>query len=264
MIRKVSLVLCVVFMQLACAQEKEIVVIIPSYNNEAWYEKNLDSVVAQQYSNWRAIYINDCSNDNTGDVVAHYINNKHMADKITLINNVERKGALYNIYTAIEQCPDNAVIITLDGDDWFAHDGVLARVNQEYSTTDAWLTYGAYQEYPGGGIGGGRQVPEEIINNNAIRRAPWYTTHLRTFYAWLFKRINKEDLMYDGKFFEVTWDQAFMFPMVEMAAQHAHHIPEVLYIYNQATPLNDFKVRLRLQLQMEKVIRSKERYSPIE
>jgi len=31
------------------------------------------------------------------------------------------------------------------------------------------------------------------------------------------KKIAKEDLMYEGKFFEMAWDLAFMFPMLEMA-----------------------------------------------
>ena len=226
----ICMLLGLMFTHTAQAHDKEIIIIIPSYNNSAWYTRNLDSVMCQQYDNWRAVYINDCSSDATGELVAQYIHDKQLEDKILLINNEERKGALCNIYQAIMQCPDHAVIITLDGDDWFAHDRVLARVNQEYSTTDAWLTYGAYQEYPQNRIGGGRRVPESVIESNSIRDAEWYTTHLRTFYAWLFKKIRKEDLMYDGRFFEVTWDQAFMFPMVEMAATHAHHIPEVLYI----------------------------------
>ena len=247
------------------ADNKDIRIIIPSYNNKDWYQKNLDSVVSQKYDNWHAIYINDCSSDQTGVLVAQYIVDNNVSDKITLINNTQRQGALYNLYYAIMQCPDNAIILTLDGDDWLAHDGVLARVDHEYSTADAWLTYGAFQGYPDSTfLGGHKRVPAHIIKNNSIRRVEWYTTHLRTFYAWLFKRIKKEDLMYDDKFFEVTWDQAFMFPMVEMAATHARHIPEVLYVYNMATPLNDFKVRLRQQLAMEKVIRSKERYKPIE
>jgi len=42
--------------------EKSMVVIIPSYNNESYCEKNLTSVFSQQYENYRVIYIDDCSN----------------------------------------------------------------------------------------------------------------------------------------------------------------------------------------------------------
>src|SRR5438046_1146031 len=81
--------------------EREIVIIIPSYNNENWYERNLDSVVNQRYHNYSIIYINDCSTDDTGLLVAQYIKDKKLEHRVTLINNTERKGALANFYYAI-------------------------------------------------------------------------------------------------------------------------------------------------------------------
>src|SRR5437868_2077214 len=41
--------------------QKPIVVIIPSYNNVQWCVKNIESVLTQNYSNYRVIYIDDCS-----------------------------------------------------------------------------------------------------------------------------------------------------------------------------------------------------------
>ena len=48
------------------------VFIIPSYNNEKYYKKNLDSVINQTYKNWRIIYIDDASTDNTFELVKKY------------------------------------------------------------------------------------------------------------------------------------------------------------------------------------------------
>ena len=50
---------------LANCVEKPIVVVIPSYNNERWVENNLTSVFKQNYQNYRVIYVDDCSTDNT-------------------------------------------------------------------------------------------------------------------------------------------------------------------------------------------------------
>ena len=41
------------------AEEKPMVVVIPSYNNIKWYKKNLDSVLNQKYQNFRVILIDD-------------------------------------------------------------------------------------------------------------------------------------------------------------------------------------------------------------
>jgi glycosyltransferase involved in cell wall biosynthesis len=243
--------------------EKEIVIIIPSFNNIQWYQQNLDSVIEQHYSNWSAIYIDDCSPDGTGEVVKSYIHEKNMENKITLIPNEHRMGALCNIFNSISKCHDEAIIVTLDGDDWFAHNKVLERINKEYSDPDVWMTYGSYMVYPDKTVGAWQQIPDSIIRANGFRQAKWVSSHLRTFYAKLFKLIKKEDLLHENQFFKVTWDMAFMFPMLEMAGTHSRHISEILYVYNQSNPINDFKINLPLVLSMDKLIRSKSKYSPL-
>ena len=49
--------------------EKPFVVVIASYNNIKWYKKNLDALIMQNknYSNWRAIYVDDCSTEYGSD-----------------------------------------------------------------------------------------------------------------------------------------------------------------------------------------------------
>ena len=89
-------------------------------------------------------------------------------------------------------------------------------------------------------------------------------SHLRTFYAGLFKKISQEDLLHDGAFYSMTWDMAIMLPMVEMASEgHVHFIPDVLYIYNHANPLSDHCVDAALQSRLCRIIRAKKKYEPL-
>jgi glycosyltransferase involved in cell wall biosynthesis len=247
----------------AFVKNRHLVVIIPSYNNIRWYQRNLDSLRMQEYGDWHAIYINDCSTDGTGAAVAAYIKDHHMEHTITLINNTERRGALANLYDAIHSCDDRHVIVTLDGDDWLYNNQALAHVNQMYADPDVWMTYGMYQEYPGGGICAWREIPAQVIANNAFRQAEWYSSHLRTFYAWLFKKIKKEDLLYQGAFYAKTWDLAFMFPMLEMAGTHSRKSDKVLYVYNHDNPINDWKEDLPYMMMLDKHIRQQSKYEPI-
>lgn len=242
--------------------EKPIVVVIPSYNNKDWYQRNLDSVFMQNYTNFRIIYIDDTSPDGTGELVHNYILEKGKQDLVTLIRNTQRVGALSNLYKGIWMCDPEEIVATLDGDDWLYHENVLARLNNAYADPDVWMTYGKYIHYPGGNVGG-EALPREVIANNTYRRSEWVTTHLRTFYAGLFQRINREDLIYDGRFFPMTWDLAMMFPMLEMAGTHSRLMPEVLYVYNYANPINDAKVNFQLQQHLEGVIRNMPKYSPL-
>ena len=73
------------------AEEKPIVVIIPSYNNQQWYKHNLDSLFCQVYNNYRVIYINDCSSDSTGKLVHDYIQQSGMSDRCVFIDNNVRR-----------------------------------------------------------------------------------------------------------------------------------------------------------------------------
>lgn len=248
-----------------CAHDTFFVVVIPSYNNINWYKRNLDSLFAQDnhYSNWCAIYINDCSCDGTGLAVEQYVQEHNFGHKVMIMNNEQNHGALANLYSAIHQCPDDAVIITLDGDDWFYDEYVLKYLNEVYQDPNVWMTYGQYEEYPTRHCGICQPMPTWVIEQNAFRNHTWVSSHVRTFYAWLFKSIKKEDLQFEGRFFPMTWDLAIMFPMLEMAATHMRYIERKLYVYNIDNPINDFKKDLNLVMKIHHHIRKKEKYQPL-
>ena len=104
---------------------KPMVIVIPSYNNRQWYRQNLASVCAQAYDNFRAIYVDDGSSDQTGALVARFIEDHAVGHRIQLIRNTVRVGALENLYRSIHACDDQEIVILLDGDDWLAHPRVL-------------------------------------------------------------------------------------------------------------------------------------------
>ena len=240
---------------------KKITVIIPSYNNRQWYERNLSSVVDQDYRNFRIIYVDDCSSDRTGELVEQFIADHNSGNLIQLIRNPVRVGALQNLYNTILGCDDDEIVIVLDGDDWFAHNGVLKKINEVYVSSDCWMTYGQYRSWPDNIIGCSKEIPSDVIEANNFREVEWCSDHLRSFYVWLFKSIKMEDLISPyGTFYQMTGDQAIMFPMLEMSGHRAKFISEVLYIYNVANPINDCKVDRQLQRRLEMIIRMQKRY----
>jgi hypothetical protein len=86
-------------------------------------------------------------------------------------------------------------------------------------------------------------------------------SHLRTFKSHLWYSIKDEDLRdMNGNYYDVTWDLARMFPMIEMAQERSCFIPYVLYCYNRNNPLSDDKIYRERQLRFESEIRSKKQY----
>lgn len=245
-------------------KEKPFVIVIPSYNNKEWCTRNLESVFSQEYSNFRLIYIDDASSDSTYDLVKEYTEKSGQIERVTLIHNKTRLGALANYYHAIWSCDPREIIVELDGDDWLANSQVLATLNKAYQNPDVWVTYGQFIVYPEGGIGWVSEVPQNIVSRNAFREYRWLTTHLRTYYAALFQKIEKQDFLLDGEFFSMAGDLARMFPIIEMAGRHSHCISDILYVYNIATSINDHVKDPVKQERIGVIIRGKKRYHPID
>jgi glycosyltransferase involved in cell wall biosynthesis len=241
--------------------DRKFVIVIPSYNNSKWCIKNIESVINQSYNNYRIIFTDDCSNDGTFEIVAARAMASPKADRITLVKNTTRLGALANLYNMIHSCDDDEIILTLDGDDWLPDDQVLNKLFKHYSDENIWMTYGQYQNFPDGQRGVADSYPTNVIDTNSFRSYKWGASHLRTFYTWLFKRIKKEDLYHNGKFLEMTWDLGIMFPMLEMSGHHSKYLSETLYIYNMTNPINDHKVNRNLQQQLDHAIRKRPKYS---
>jgi glycosyltransferase involved in cell wall biosynthesis len=244
--------------------EKPMVIIIPSYNNKNWYQNNLTSVLGQDYSNYRVMYIDDCSTDGMSELVQEFIKQNDINHCVTYIRNKENHGCLYNVYYAIMSCDDNVIIVKVDGDDWLPHNQVLRKINEVYQDNNVWLTHGSLVLYPMGGNSEFHAYDSEIIKNCRYRSVQWEASHLHTFYAWLFKNIIKEDLMYDETFFSTTEDLARMFPMLEMADGRIAFIKDVLYVYNMANMISDFRIKSDLQGKCELEIRSRKRYARLE
>ena len=251
------------------ALQKSFVIVIRSYNNADWYEKNLRSVFEQKYDNYRVIYIDDASKDHTSDLVKSYIAKMGKEEKVSLIRNENNLGASANLYFAAHSCSDGEIIVLLDGDDWLAHDEVLKKLNEVYADPNVWMTYGSYVTYPAYERGVyARELPEKVVQKNQIRKFVknelWPLSALATFYAELYKEIRLRDCLFEGRFFDAAADVAFMVPLAEMAGRRAKYLDEVLYIYNRATALNDDKLKAKRQFLCSRHVVAQKPYKPLE
>lgn len=248
------------------APSPQFAIVIPSYNNARYFEKNLASVASQLNRSFHVYYIDDASTDGTADLVQKYIATSSIQNQSTLIRNKTRKGSLQNQYELIHTLDPHTVVVCLDGDDWFPHERVLDVLAKAYSNPEVWLTYGSFETEPPGLLKEFRCHPidPQLASAPTFRVKVWFLPHLRTFYAKLFHLIQETDLKRDGTFLPMAGDLAYMFPMLEMASKgHFLFIDEVLYIYNLETPLNDYAVNREMQTEHAWAIRVKIPYKPL-
>jgi len=239
-------------------------VIIPAFNCEKWAEWNLSSVLNQDYDkrSYNVVYVDDCSTDNTSDVVCKFIDSNDI--NISYVRNEKNEKALYNLHKHIHQAKQGSIIVTLDGDDAFAGSEVLSKLNELYQDEDCWMTVGSYMQNDNYSVVSPR-VSEGYWEQN-IRKIPWSFSHLRTFRKELFCKIDKKDLLdVDGEFYKCTFDRAMMYPMVEMSGKdRVRLVNEVLYIYNRLNPISVDRVHRYDQLRIEQQISNKKPYEKLE
>ena len=251
-------------------EQKPFVIIIPSYNNAVWVERNVRSVLEQKYDNFRVVYVDDASTDRTYEAVLEEIGKSSQGFRVRVVRNENNRGATENFYRTIHLCSPEEIVLMLDGDDWLASELVLQQLNEVYADPDVWMSCGNYLEYPSYSYTIGKysgEIPREVIEKNALRKylkTVFPLSHLKTFYASLFHQIRQEDLLFEGKFFDAAYDQAIMIPMAEMAGFHYRHIKDVLYIYNRMNPLNDDKVRGERQRRCSAEVKLRSAYQPLQ
>lgn len=54
-------------------------VIVPNYNHATYLPQRIDSILSQSYQNFEIIILDDCSTDNSRDVIEKYRNDKHIS-----------------------------------------------------------------------------------------------------------------------------------------------------------------------------------------
>lgn len=211
--------------------------VVPSFNNEKNYTRNLDSIFKQNYDFFRIIYIDDVSTDNTYDLVETYIKKNNLLNKTRLLKQYcnQKQGA--SRFICYQASYDDEILVMLDGDDWLYDHNVLTTLNETYKKNNLLASYGSFYVYENGKISsslkGKKKFPEDEIKNKTYRKYDWISQHLRTGYAKLFKNIKINDLLHDDKFYEISTDLAEMFPVLEMADKLHMNIQKPLYVYNK-------------------------------
>ena len=87
-------------------------IIMPSYNTERYIEETIQSVLAQSYKYWELIIVDDCSNDNTDDVVSQYLAD----ERIHYMKNDINSGAAVSRNRALREARGRWIAF-LDSDD---------------------------------------------------------------------------------------------------------------------------------------------------
>ncbi|SEA81465.1 Glycosyl transferase family 2 [Oribacterium sp. KHPX15] len=87
-------------------------IIMPSYNTAKFIRESIESVICQTYSDWELLIVDDCSTDDTDDVVSTFLCDK----RIKYIKNEKNLGAALSRNRALQEAKGRWIAF-LDSDD---------------------------------------------------------------------------------------------------------------------------------------------------
>jgi glycosyltransferase involved in cell wall biosynthesis len=99
-------------------------IIMPSYNTSKFIVQTIESVQAQTYSNWELLIVDDCSTDNTDDIVKPFLSDH----RIHYMKNEKNSGAAVSRNRALREA-NGRWIAFLDSDDLWKPDKLDKQIN---------------------------------------------------------------------------------------------------------------------------------------
>jgi len=140
----------------------KISLITVTYNAESTISRCIESVIAQNYPNLEYIIIDGGSSDNTLQIISRY------KDNINILITEPDHGIYDAMNKGIRMASGN-VTGTLNADDFFASNNILANVAATFANTDADIVYGNL----------------DYINYDETIRRKWRTkAYKRGLYNW--------------------------------------------------------------------------------
>ncbi len=237
-------------------------VLIRSWNAFDCFDRCIDSVLSQTYTHYQIIFVDDAS-DYTIEQKNH-IRKKLRGHKV--IFNSVRLYALRSAYEALGAyaAKDDAVVFSLDGDDWLADSKVLEYHNEIYKKNRFDATYGDCLLYKNGFLNPqpasqllpftNTYYPAHIQKSRAFRKYPFLPLHPLTWRVSAFKKIPKKNFMHRGKWFKYWQDLAIFLSLLEDKKNTVAVLTKPSTVYNMSHPTNtnaSYKLYERIQEELD-------------
>lgn len=150
-------------------------IIVPVYNAENYILETMDSVLAQTYSDWELLLVDDCSSDRSAEVIAQYAE-KEKESRIRLIRQTSNQGAACARNRGLMEA-QGRYIAYLDADDFWMPEK-LEHELEFMRKKDAAFVFTGYEfaDENGAGLGKVVRVPETLSYRQALSNTTIFTT----------------------------------------------------------------------------------------
>ena len=115
-------------------------VIVPNYNHASYLKQRIDSILYQTYQDFELILLDDCSSDNSRDIIESYRGNPHISH---IIYNESNSGSAFRQWDKGIALAKGEWVWIAESDDWAAPTFLERIVTEATKVPDCVLAYTA-------------------------------------------------------------------------------------------------------------------------
>ena len=238
-------------------KKAKVSVLVPFYNVEKYVGRCVESLFSQTYSNIEYVFVNDCTPDNSMDIINEYIDKFNVRNKCVIINHEVNKG----ISASRNDCLDNATgdyILFIDSDDYIDKDMVELLVKAAIESNADISGCGYIEEYKDRSV----EMPQRYTNNHVeMMRAITLLTIKGVMWKLLIRRSIVEENQVRFIPDNTMVDDYLFCCQVFFYAKRFASVDKCMYHYIQYNPNNYSKTReFNITSQAKAIIKTEEFY----
>ena len=238
-------------------KKAKVSVLVPFYNVEKYVGRCVESLFSQTYSHIEYVFVNDCTPDNSMDIINEYIDKFNVRNKCVIINHEVNKG----ISASRNDCLDNATgdyILFIDSDDYIDKDMVELLVKAAIENNADISGCGYIEEYKDRSV----EMPQRYTNNHVeMMRAITLLTIKGVMWKLLIRRSIVEENQVRFIPDNTMVDDYLFCCQVFFYAKRFASVDKCMYHYIQYNPNNYSKTReFNITSQAKAIIKTEEFY----
>ena len=238
-------------------KKAKVSVLVPFYNVEKYVGRCVESLFSQTYSNIEYVFVNDCTPDNSMDIINEYIDKFNVRNKCVIINHEVNKG----ISASRNDCLDNATgdyILFIDSDDYIDKDMVELLVKAAIENNADISGCGYIEEYKDRSV----EMPQRYTNNHVeMMRAITLLTIKGVMWKLLIRRSIVEENQVRFIPDNTMVDDYLFCCQVFFYAKRFASVDKCMYHYIQYNPNNYSKTReFNITSQAKAIVKTEEFY----
>lgn len=238
-------------------KKAKVSVLVPFYNVEKYVGRCVESLFSQTYSNIEYVFVNDCTPDNSMDIINEHIDKFNVRNKCVIINHEVNKG----ISASRNDCLDNATgdyILFIDSDDYIDKDMVELLVKAAIENNADISGCGYIEEYKDRSV----EMPQRYTNNHVeMMRAITLLTIKGVMWKLLIRRSIVEENQVRFIPDNTMVDDYLFCCQVFFYAKRFASVDKCMYHYIQYNPNNYSKTReFNITSQAKAIIKTEEFY----